>query len=123
MASFPSRAITAEPIDVYEMARKRTAEVSYNELYERRGIPWELCTHGQGRCTIGRGVPRYYASEQHARSVAKCWIETGVSPADQLSVPPVTVEVSQGNPSLVARLLDPRPISPSEWVEIEGGVK
>lgn len=38
-----------------------------------------------------------------------------------LSVRPVTVRVSQGNPSDVARLLDlSRPISAAEFAEIEG---
>jgi len=40
---------------------------------------------------------------------------------DPLSVRPVTVRVTQGNPSDVARLLDlSRPISAAEFTEIEG---
>jgi hypothetical protein len=39
---------------------------------------------------------------------------------DPLSVRPVTVRVSQGNPSDVARLLDENtPISPAEYAEFE----
>lgn len=41
----------------------------------------------------------------------------------RLFVEPVTVEVSQGDPALVVRLLDPRPITAAEWAVIEGGVK
>lgn len=48
----------------------------------------------------------------------------GVRRGDDLRIDPVTVEVSQGNPELVARLLDTsRDISPSEWSVIEGGLK
>jgi len=35
------------------------------------------------------------------------------------TVVPVCVAVSEGNPALVARLLDPRPISTAQWAEIE----
>lgn len=51
--------------------------------------------------------------------------QTAIRPAvrEELHVPLVTVEVSQGDPELVARLLDTsRDISPSEWSVIEGGL-
>lgn len=35
------------------------------------------------------------------------------------TVAPVCVAVSEGNPALVARLLDPRPIGGAEWAEID----
>lgn len=35
---------------------------------------------------------------------------------------PITSTVSQGNPDLVARLLDPRPIGAAEWTAIERNI-
>lgn len=44
-------------------------------------------------------------------------------PFERLSVSPVTVRVTQGNPSDVARLLDVNtPITAAEFAEIEGRV-
>lgn len=61
----------------------RTATVEYNHLYERRGMPWMLRCHGQGRCTRGEGVPSFYPSEDHAERVGAVWVADGVAPADQ----------------------------------------
>lgn len=59
----------------------RSASVELNPLFPRS--PWMLRCYGAGRCTIGRGVPKYYGTEAHADAVAATWVATGASPADQ----------------------------------------
>jgi hypothetical protein len=60
---------------------QRSATVEYNS-WQR--YPWMLRCYGVGIDTIAREMPSHFADKLRAEQVAKCWIATGVSPANQV---------------------------------------
>jgi len=44
---------------------------------------WTLRCYGQGRCTLGEGVPHFLNGRDAAIWAGECWVSTGIAPADQ----------------------------------------